>query len=189
MKKLIAIAGMAWGVTQGVQANIVTGNLLVNGDFETGDFTGWTEVGPLTTVRSGSYGGYTAYSGNDFVYFGAVGSDATLAQTVSDTAGSIYNLTFWLAGNGTLPSDLNVIWNGVTVATINPIANQPYTQYSYFLTGTGLDTLTFGLRNDPNYDALDAVSLTGAAAPDASSTLPLLGAGLLAVSALRRKLS
>lgn len=183
LSALAMLSALALGATQSAQAN-----LLVNGGFDTGDFTGWTRGGNLgfTSVTTGDYGSQSpAYH----VHFGPVGSDGTLSQTFADSLGGTYEISWWLAGNGSGFSDFNVYWNGSLVASVgSPIPSQPYTRYSVNVTGTGSDTLLLGFRNDPSFDALDTVGVN-AAVPDAGTTSSLLGLAMLGLAAVRRKLS
>jgi hypothetical protein len=145
----------------------VASNLVTNGGFETGDFTGWSESGPYTYVESNVaqfHGAINqppllAHSGNYYVAFGAA-SDSTISQTISDQPGGDYSLSYWVfgGGNGT-PSDVHVYWNGQLVSSINPVPAQPYTQYTVQVVGTGLDILEFGLADEPYWSALDDISL------------------------------
>ena len=73
VSEAVNVSGLGQGVSGG-------GNLVVNGGFETGDFTGWTETQNLgATFVSPSY----AHSGNDGAALGAVGSDNSLAQRLT----------------------------------------------------------------------------------------------------------
>jgi hypothetical protein len=83
----IAMAGLVMG---GAKAN-----LLVNGSFETGDFTGWTEDGnfSFTSVTSGLYdtssvGSFPAEQCTYYVFEGPIGSNGTLSQTFADIPGA-----------------------------------------------------------------------------------------------------
>jgi hypothetical protein len=69
-------------------------NLLSNGSFETGDFTGWTTGGNFqdTFVENTPFYQYTtAQDGSFYAVLGPVGSDGTLSQTFSDTSGAHYS--------------------------------------------------------------------------------------------------
>ncbi|MGA7198937.1 MAG: PEP-CTERM sorting domain-containing protein [Roseiarcus sp.] len=166
MRKLLA--GVAFAATMALAGQVSAANLLVNGSFETGDFTGWTEGGNFsyTTVEPNSFG-YGAEQGNYYVYEGPIGSDGTLSQTFSDMPGATLLISGWIAGNGTIPSDVNYIFDGVTVFTLNPVPSQGYVNYTATVRATGLDTFTVGFRNDPSFDALDNFSVT--AVPEAST--------------------
>ena len=134
------------------------GNLVQNCGFETGDFTNWTVLNNdgftmVTNILPG------ANSGNYYVALGTVGGDATIEQTIADTAGTEYTFSFFYGTNGTAPSDFTAMWdNQILLSLPNPAA-QVYTQYSFGVTGTGSDTITFLARNDPSWSYLDDVSV------------------------------
>jgi sugar lactone lactonase YvrE len=135
---------------------------LVNGGFETGDFTGWNSDGS-ESVNLGS-----AHSGNYDVSFGAEGSYGTISQALATQPGAAYTVSFWLenqAGSGT-GCDFQVLWNGVLLpgGDFSGCTAFGYTQYTFAVTGTGSDTLSFAGRNDPSYYLLDDVSVVNATA-------------------------
>jgi hypothetical protein len=171
-------------------------NLVVNGGFETGDFTGWIEGGNLGSTYVGNSPN-TPFDGNYAAQLGAVGSDNTLSQVLSTVAGSLYTISYWhiYAPGAGPPGDFSVLWDGTTIhseVSQNPPTPQTWTEYSFQVTGTGSDTLEFDSRNDPSYQGLDDVSVDGASisAIPLPATLPLFGSVLLGfgVFANRRKI-
>jgi len=162
-------------------------DLIVNGGFETGDFTGWTtgansfpEYIVTSPVNSGNYAAQIAgYSRNP----------DTLSQTVATTAGEAYTLSFArFISNGTPTTSLVVDWDGAPV--YSELDTGPYNVYqdlSVNVTGTGSDTLEFITANDPAYTYLDDVSLTPTPEPAPMLAGLLVGGlGLLARRFRRR---
>jgi hypothetical protein len=177
---LLALVASFLLVTTATAAELIT-----NGGFETGDFTGWTWTGNTgftgvtttpTYVHSGTYG----------AQLGPVGSDGFLTQILPTVASALYFVDFWLYHDGGTPNDFTVLWNGVDVGpSLVNAAAFPYTEYSGFLVAAGNDTFTFQYRQDPAYFGLDDVSVTGTTAP-IPGTVVLLGSGLLSLLGLRR---
>ena len=168
----------AFAATIVVSPAIAAGtNLLANGGFETGDFTGWTLSGNTgyTSVQS-SFDGFAPYEGAYFALLGPVGSDGYLSQTFSDTAGAQYDVSFALGSDGGTPNDFGVTVGGFTYGPVYDIPpTGGYTLITGTFVGSGSDTITLSFRNDPGYLALDAVSVS-TAVPE-PSTWAMMGLG------------
>jgi PEP-CTERM motif len=187
MRTLLATAAAAILVAGGAHA---AANLIVNGGFETGDFTGWTAVDPSgETFVSVAFGPYVPNSGTYFAALGAIGGDGTVSQTFADTPGATYESSFYLANDGDTPNDFTVTGPGsLFLGPLTDLGAFPYTQYFGFFTGSGLDTITFAARNDPGFFSLDDVSVVEVSVPEpATWASMILGLGFAGVALRRRK--
>ena len=143
-------------------------NLVTNGSFETGDFTGWTLGGNYTGGQT--YINNQSESGAYAAALGSMGSDGTLSQTLQTTAGQQYTLSFWVANQGSGPNDFAVRWNGTTLASGVNASAMGYTQVTFTVTATGpTSTLEFDARQDPSHWSLDNISVTAIGTPAPSA--------------------
>ena len=162
-------------------------NLVSNGGFETGDFTGWTLQGTQSTLfnvadvlsHSGTYSMFCAELEAD---------DDQIQQIVPTTIGQQYSLDFWLLnstdGNLGLGDDgLKVIWEGNTVFDLKPV-DAPlgvWTPYSLPLTATGNGSdLHIGGFDVPFAIYLDDISLTAVPEPGSVALATLSAIGFFA---------
>lgn len=158
-------------------------NLVMNGDFETGDFTGWEKNGHYISVGTSSYTG-----SNHTANLGTVGAVlGSLAQSgLMTIPGLEYEFRFMLASTGGYPNEFRAIVNGVTL--VNEVSGNSYsfTPYSFtFVADVLPTTIEIFARNDPGAFFLDNVSLDLTPVPE-PSTLLFLGLGLLVASSLRK---
>ncbi len=176
-------------------ASVAVGqNLVLNGNFATGDFTDWTLTGNQQDVgvcnASTCPGGFAPLS-TYAAYFGPVGSYATLSQMIPTTPGDQYTLTFYLADPvaGT-PNYFSSSFGNATLTLNNWGTAFGWQEFNLITTVTGSSTeLSFTFRNDPAYWFLDNVTIlqgSSGTVPEPSSVL-LFGSGLLGVFGLARR--
>jgi hypothetical protein len=141
--------------------------LIVNGGFETGDFTGWTRPAFSSTGLANNTG-FTSVTSSSFYVnsgtFGAslgpVGSDGFLAQTLQTISGQPYIVSFALRSDGGIVNDFSASWAGQTFFSQRNMPAAGWMPLSFTQVATGsTTTLELGFRNDPGFLGLDDVSV------------------------------
>jgi hypothetical protein len=169
-------------------------NIVVNGDFETGDLTGWSvnagandpwqvlDADPI----AGSYSAATGCAGTECVDVGDPSAAASLSQNLATTPGGVYTLTF-LENNGGEPEDLVVLWGGSVVLDLCPGSTGCGPGSGNLFTVAGLAAtsdsteLTFLGRDDPGYIRLDNIDVEPAGAPEPATSVTVALCALASV--------
>lgn len=136
-------------------ASLAHGDLITNGGFETGDFTGWSQWGDPggTSVSNASHGG--AFSG----WFGPSNNFGGIRQTLAVGADQTVHLSFWLANGGGPVNALQVKLEGVTLLSFAGSQAFGYTEYTFEHTAAAANpVLEFGFFHRPAHFRLDDVS-------------------------------
>jgi hypothetical protein len=150
--------------TAGMAANAA--ELVTNGSFETGNFSGWTQFGDTSfTGVGGCVGSACPTDGVDLAYFGSVNDVGGISQTLATGAG-LYNISFDLSNDQ--GASFTADFGGVTLL-VNP-PQEGTTHYSFTdIAVSGSPTLTFSFQDVPSYYTLDDVSVTAAGVPEPAS--------------------
>ena len=159
-------------------------NLVINGGFETGDFSNWT-LG----------------SSNDLVYVDAYpqeGDYAALFQNPTDSvvlnqtltglnARGMYNVSFYLANDTAGDNNFDARFNGKSIFTAVNSAVQGYVRYTGMVQASTLGdiAIAFDGRNGPGTLYLDNVSVS--AVPEATTWAMMIGGIGLVGAVMRRR--
>lgn len=187
------------------QFAVASPQLVINGNFETGNFAGWSQSGFTSeqTISALNLGGMP---GTGLVFSdGAYGSNGYLSQSIATDAGTVYTLQFdlkrWDRGERQagefITNYAEVMFGGATVFSETDTSSD-WMHFSFdTLAGIGgAQTLRIGSRDEYDYVQWDNFSLTAKEVtvdpPDdnqvpepASIAMLLLGLGVLGFT--RRK--
>jgi hypothetical protein len=134
-----------------------TPGLVVNGGFETGDFTGWITSGDAAYAFVSTDFSYTGLYGTDL---GTLGSFGYLSQNLATTPGKVYALSLWLNSPDGAPNEFLVSWNGTNLVDDQNLPAIGWTNFLFKVTATGATTpLEIGFQDDSSYLGLDNVSV------------------------------
>jgi hypothetical protein len=199
MFNLVTIARLsAMAAALAAAAPAAAVNLVTNGGFETGSFSGWTQFGALgqsnvntADAITGSYGG--RFSPNS--------PGGGIKQSFATVAGTSYLITFDLkhAANRLAPNnDFTVSFDGGTLTSLANVGVMPVTSYSFTaLASSALTELKFTFRDNRNSPAnrwsIDDISVdalgrnTGGVPEPASWAMLVVGFALIGQAARRRR--
>jgi PKD repeat protein len=154
---------VATGPAITVHSGAVQSGLVLNGGFETGDFTGWTLSGNSGDlfVANSTNSGIPPHTGSYLAILQTEEGFGYLSQNLATVPGSNYLLSFWLNGSfAATPNELQVSWAGNTVLDVTNFSFSGWTNTQLTLTATGTNTvLQFGVDDNDGYIGLDDVDV------------------------------
>jgi hypothetical protein len=113
-------------------------NLVVNGGFETGSFSGWVQFGNtgFSSVQAGSLREGVFY-GN----FGPIGSTGGYQQTIATTAGTSYTLSYAVQFDGGATSVFSASFDGTTVESVTNPPSSAFVYRTFTVVASGASTV------------------------------------------------
>ncbi len=149
-----------------VPFGLSVGQLVLNGGFETGDFSGWALSGITNYTFVTNVPGAFVQFGSCGAVLGTTPSPGYLAQNVVTTPGQGYVLSFWLCNptggslNRATPNRFQALWNGAVIFAETNVIATTWTRHQFNVTATGTATpIEFCFQDVPAYLALDGVSV------------------------------
>ncbi len=162
MLKQVRLMAIVLAVIATLGLNSARGGLITNGDFETGDFSGWTLSGNTSDPTTYGVDSSFPYEGTYNAYFGPQQSQAFLSQTIATNPGQVYELEFFLMNeDGTSANHFSVNFGSTSLYDATNLPTFDYQQYDYQVAATSTTTtVTLGFQNDFSYFDVDNISVS-----------------------------
>jgi hypothetical protein len=169
MKTSIGSSFLAIGLLFLATAGPTSANLIVNGDFETGTFAGWTTT-PAPVGSDFGVGPVPPAHDTLGAFFGAFEADFdSISQTFVTTPGAFYDLSFFyqVVELASPPNNgFRVLFNNVVVfENLNAISGFGTFTFSHLQATGSTTTVEFQGRNVSYFDYLDDVSVISESPP------------------------
>lgn len=167
-------------------------NLVVNGGFETGSFSSWTQFGNtgFSSVVSTGDAGITAPEGTRYARVGPLAAGG-IFQSITTVIGASYQISYTLHA-GLSISTTRFFTGQFGTATLETLTNPSlfaFTTRTFRVVATSsASLLTFTFENDPDYWRLDNVSVRRV--PELSkqaAATPVLAVCLILLVGLERR--
>lgn len=167
MKKFACVTAVAL-LAASTQAQLVT-----NGGFETGNFSGWTEFGDITF--NGVWD-VDSHSGEFNAYFGPL-TPGGIEQSILANPGDQIEVSFWArTEDGLTPNSLLAELGGQVIASVMDLTDPDWTAFTSTITVTSANPiLRFTVVDPAGYLDIDSISATLVPAPGAAALLGLGG--------------
>ena len=136
--------------------------LIQNGGFEDGGFTGWAELGNVNAYVNVSANPEAVHSGGVGALLGSIGGLGTLIQEVPTIPGVEYELSLWLnSPDGLTPNEFMVFWDGNLLFDVADLGAIGWTNLQFLVTAASSNSLLqLQFRNDQSYFGLDEISVS-----------------------------
>lgn len=132
--------------------------LVTNGGFETGDFTGWTQTNASYTSIKAAPNPTRVHTGNYGLEKGDYPTEGFISQVLTTGAGNSYTYKLWIYGDS--GTTVHIYWEGSVIATISDPA-QAWTLYNYSVTATGpTSEIKIGVQDNNAYIGIDDISVS-----------------------------
>lgn len=157
-------------------AGTASANLITNGDFSTGNISGWTLTGgQYSQVQNGFF---REYENNGW---------AILSQDITTVAGQSYDISFDTFADQVLGNDFAWAFDGI-MTSVAATTNWATSTGSFQATG-GTTSIAFYMATNSGTGTwrLDNISVTAAASVPEPASIALLGLGLAGIGFSRRK--